>query len=771
MDQINFRPKPVLHNGRQEGDGFIDLDKLWGAFVRRLGVILACVMIAITLAGLYLFTAQPVYTAMTHVLLDENLARFAEDVESVQTAQQIDNRMSSAVEILKSKALALRVVDKAQLAENALIVDPPQSPVDMIKNTVKGVVAALLPGRPPASEEAMRAGRRQKAAAVLQQSLTVERVGRSSVIAVAVRSGDPQLSTRIARTYANSYLEEQLNANFDATEQASVWLQERLTDLNARSRQAALAVEQYKVDEGLVSPRGELLTAQQLADLNSQLIVAQADAATASARYQQYQAIVDQGVDAAVNNAVVSARETDNSIIQDLRKRFTAVRDREQGIVQQFGADHPQAIAMKAEREDLSRQIYAELEQLTGSFRNEYEVASSREKSLRDSIDRLAGKNSQANVSMVHLQELEQKAAALKTLYESYLRRFEQASQRQSFPIAKARIISEAGVPSAPSSPRKTLTMALSVVLGLMAGGAVAGMLELRERFFRTGEDVQQKLGMRFLGYLPRIGGTMAEPSSVPAESEVAQQPAPDGEPVSFRRMMRIAVESPRSSFTETLRNARLACDIVLQGRKCRVIGIVSSLPGEGKSTVAANFAGLLAASGLRTLVVDADLRNPGLSRMLATEPETGLVEVVLQETEWTKAVRVDRRSKLAIMPVTSRCKTLAHTSEFLSSSGMSQFLDSARETFDVIVVDLAPLIPVIDAKAFETQVDGFIMVARWGSTPVRTVQNLLASEPQIAAKVIGVILNNTDMQQLPRYADPGTPERLRESYADYYEG
>src|SRR5690606_38266239 len=197
----------------------------------------------------------------------------------------------------------------------------------------------------------------------------------------------------------------------------------------------------------------------------------------------------DQGVDAAVNNAVVSARETDNSIIQDLRKRFTAVRDREQGIVQQFGADHPQAIAMKAEREDLSRQIYAEVEQLTGSFRNEYEVASSRETSLRDSIDRLAGKNSQANVSMVHLQELEQKAAALKTLYESYLRRFEQASQRQSFPIAKARVISEAGVPSAPSSPRKTLTMALSVVLGLMAGGAVAGMLELRERFFRTGED------------------------------------------------------------------------------------------------------------------------------------------------------------------------------------------------------------------------------------------------------------------------------------------
>lgn len=770
MDQRSFRPKTVLHNSYQEGDGFIDLDKLWGALLRRLGVIIACVGGAIVLAALYLFTAQPLYTAMTQILLDENMSRFAEEVEDVQTAQQIDNRMSSAVEVLKSKALALRVVDEAQLDQNALVVDPPKSLVGMAKDSVRSVVAALLPGGPPASEEAKRAGRREKAAAVLRQSLTVERVGRSSVIAIAVRSPEPQLSALIARTYASAYLEEQLNANFEATERASVWLQERLTDLNARSQEAALAVEQYKSDNGLVSPRGELLSTQQLADLNSQLIVAQADAATASARYQQYRAIIDQGPDAAVDNAVVSSRDTDNSIIQDLRRRYTAIRDREQGIVQQFGADHPQALALKAERDDLSQQIYTELEQLTGNFRNEYEVASSREKSLRASIEQLAGRNSQANVSLVQLQELEQKAAALKALYESYLRRFEQASQQQSLPIAKARVISEAGVPSAPSSPRKTLTMALAIVLGLMAGGAAAGILELRERFFRTGEDVEQKLGMRFLGYLPRVGNSVAETANAAPESETVQSPMPDGEPISFRRMMRIAVEAPRSSFAETLRNARLACDVVLQGRKCRVIGIVSCLPDEGKTTVAANFAGLLAASGLRTLVIDGDLRNPGLSRMLAAEPEIGLVEVALQEVDWTQAVRVDRRSRLVIMPATSRCKTLAHTSELLSSAGMGQFLDSVREAFDVVVVDLAPLIPVIDAKAFEAQVDGFIMVSRWGATPVRAVQNLLATEPRIAAKVIGVVLNDTDMAQLARYADPGTPERLRERYAGYYQ-
>ncbi len=769
MDQVNFRPRPIFPGEARDSDTFIDLDKLWAAAIRRSGVIAICVVAAVALAGLYLFMVQPIYTAMTQILIDENLSRYAEDERDSQTVQQIDNRMSSAVEILKSKALALRVVDKGNFDQNETIVDPPQSPVDLAKGAIRSVAAMLSPGGPPPSEELARLGRREKAAAILQQALTVERVGRSSVIALSVRSADPQLSASIARAYADAYLTDQLNANFDASERASLWLQERLNDLNTRSQQASLAVEQYKVEHNLVSPRGELLSTQQLSDLSSQLIVAQADAAAASARYQQYQAIISKGPEAAVENAVVSARDTDNTVIQELRKRYIAINDREQGVVQQFGADHPQAVALKAEKGDVAQQIYRELQQLTGSFRNEFEVASSRETSLRESIERVAGRNSEANVSMVQLRELEQRAAALKSLYESYLSRFEEATQRQSFPIAKARVISEAGRPTAPSSPRKTLTMALSLVLGLMLGAAVATLLEFRERFFRTGDDVRDKLGLRFLGYLPKINGALVEekPAPPPAEPEGAVEP--QGNPISFRRLMRIAVEAPRSQFAETLRNTKLACDIMLQDRRCRVIGVVSCLPGEGKSMVAANFAGLVASTGVRTLVIDADMRNPGLTRMLGSEPEAGLVEVVLGKTPWTNAARVDRRSRLTILPMTSRSKQLAHTSELLASPGMSQFLESMKETFDVIVVDLAPLIPVIDAKAFEPYVDGFIFVTEWGVTPAKAVQSVLRSEPQIAAKTVGVILNKTDMSELHRYADPGAPERLRNTYVSYY--
>lgn len=193
---------------------------------------------------------------------------------------------------------------------------------------------------------------------MLQQSLIVERVGRSSVIAISTRSTDRQLAALIAKTYAQAYLTEQLNANFDASERASVWLQERMSDLNQRAQAAQLAVEKFKTDNNIVSSRGELMSEGQLADLNGQLIAAQADVATAAARYGQYKSIIDRGPDAAVDNAVVSARDADNSVIQDLRKRYITISDRLQGVVQQFGADHPQAVALESEKKEIARQIF-----------------------------------------------------------------------------------------------------------------------------------------------------------------------------------------------------------------------------------------------------------------------------------------------------------------------------------------------------------------------------------------------------------------------------
>ncbi|AFL49982.1 succinoglycan biosynthesis transport protein ExoP [Sinorhizobium fredii] len=755
----------------EQSDGFIDLDRLLAVVVRRARLVAAFVVLFILLGAAYLSFATPFYTSLTQILLDDNLSKYAEEEPVPTNSQMLDTQIASAVEILKSGELALRVVDKLNLSENDTLVNPPRSPATVVKDWLK-TATGLFSGGPGVSEEAARNGRRLKAAALLQQSLYVERVGRSSVIALSYRSSDQQLARNVVSTYAAAYLTDQLNANFEATERASVWLQERLADLRQRSQAAALEVEQFRSANGLTAARGELMSEQQLSDLNSQLIVAQADTASASARYEQFKSIIDQGQDAGVNNATISPKEGDNSVIRDLRTRYLAIGKREQEVAQNFGEDHPQAVSLRAEKSDIGRQIYQELQQLTASYKNEFEVARSREASLRKSIEGITGKNSDASKSLVQLRELEQKSAALKTLYESYLGRYEQATQQQSFPIAKARVISEAGVPTAPSSPKKTMTLALSAVLGLMVGGAYAAFLEFRERTFRLEGEVRSVLGHRSLGYVPLIGTrTKKTTELVRARFGSDRQPHdPSHEATPFQRLSRVVLDAPRSAFAETFRNAKLACDHMLPGNESRVIAIVSALPDEGKSIVAANFAALLASSGKRTLLIDADIRKPGLTQMITPAPRTGLVETLTGEATWPAGVKVDQRTKLAILPAGGGAADRRHQSnELLASPAMAGLIENARNSFDYVVVDLAALAPVVDAKAFTPLADGVLFVVEWGRTPSRLVRDLLNSEPQIDAKVLGVILNKTDMDELEKYSDFGGAEKYRHRYGKYY--
>ena len=451
-------------------------------------------------------------------------------------------------------------------------------------------------------------------------------------------------------------------------------------------------------------------------------------------------------------------------MIDGLKSRYLTITKREQEIASRFGADHPQAVDLRREQADVAHQIFQELSQLTSSYRNESEVARSREQSLRDSINNVAGKSSQSSGALVQLHDLEQKAAALKTLYETFLARYQEAAQQRSFPIAKARVISEASVPTTPSAPKRSMVLALSLVLGLMAGTGIGAIQEFRERFFRSADDVRNELGLKFLGYLPIIGNSALERLRERKQHRVDEG---DAGPA-FRSIMRIAVDSPGSQFAETLRNARIAADVMLQAMPSKVIGVTSVLPDEGKSTVAANFAGLLAANGSKTLLIDADLRNPGLSRMLATPPENGIVEALVGEVPWPAVVRVDRKTRLAILPTRERGQ-FAHSFELLTSLNMRRIVEAAREKFDYIVVDLPPLAPVVDAKAFAQMADGFLLVTEWGSTPRNLVRSLLQAEPQVAGKVLGVLLNKTDMKLLSRYGAYGSSEHYLHAYSGYY--
>ncbi|ESY68326.1 polysaccharide biosynthesis tyrosine autokinase [Mesorhizobium sp. M0051] len=783
MNYANFpldKRMPLPNSDAGDGEDFIDIERLLGMAARQAKVVAVCAVIGLFLGVLYLQTTPPKYQSYASVLIDEGLNKIVDDISAASTTMQTDSAILSQIEILTSTRLASVVVDKLKLDQNDAFMNPPISALAKGVGFVRSVIQYVRPSPsmpgvgdiskldPAARDALMATSRRDYAILKLQSEVQAERVGRSFVITLGYQATDPALANAVTKAYAEAYLADQLDASFDATERAAVWLQGRLTELRQSSQAASLAVEKFRAEHGLAANSdGQLMSDKQLSDLNAQLIVAQADTARASARYQQYKAIVDSGSDNAFKDAAISSDQPSSSVIAALKTRYLAVSKRLQDVEANFGPEHPQAVALAKEKADISTQIFGELKQLTESYRNEYEVAQTRETALRANVAAAQGKSSVDNQTQVKLRELDQQATALTTLYQTFLGRYEEAAQQQSFPVGKIRIISDASMPLSASSPRTIVVLGLSLVLGMLMGAGFGGLNEFNERFFRTGEDVRDRVGLKFLGYLPMIGGKLGKEEK-PGETQVDAKTAKSLSAAEKRARMRVSIDSPASMFSETLRSAKIAFDVVLEGQGSRVIGIISVLPGEGKSTVAANLAGLLATNGAKTLLIDGDMRNPGLSRGLGMEAEQGLMEAVVNGLTWQSVGKIDRQTKLAIIPAALR-GNFSHTSELLSSAGMRRFVENAKETFEYIVVDLPPLGPVVDAKAFAPLVDGFVLVTEWGSTPRAMVRSMLESEPYVANKIVGAVLNKVDLKKLAKYGSFGGSEKFFDKYSTYY--
>jgi capsular exopolysaccharide synthesis family protein len=223
----------------------------------------------------------------------------------------------------------------------------------------------------------------------------------------------------------------------------------------------------------------------------------------------------------------------------------------------------------------------------------------------------------------------------------------------------------------------------------------------------------------------------------------------------------RAVVDQPLSRFAESIRSIRLAFDYNPPKAAPQVIGIISALPNEGKSTIAASLAQLIASGGKNVIIVDCDLRNPSLSSRLSPKAAAGLVEVASGAYSLEDAIWRDPKTNLVLLPAVRR-RAAAYSSEILSDQGMHRLFERLRATYDYVIVDLPPLVPLVDTRAAAPLIDSFILVVEWGQTKIDIVQHALRSAPSINESLIGAVLNKTNIKAMARY----------ETYlSDYYDG
>jgi succinoglycan biosynthesis transport protein ExoP len=715
-------PTPAPLPYRQSSAPPIDLYKLLAIVRRQWRIAALSVAVFLLLGIVYLLLAAPKYSATTDILIDQDNSRILYQGSALERTVEDEARILSQVEVLTSDKVGLAVVDKLKLDQDPNFMSAPAGPLQMVRAVIRGVTSLFSTSSPDtASEEELR---RRAALQNIQRNLIVERLNRSYVLNIRFSWSDPVLAARVAKGVAEAYLADQLNAKYEATRLAGGWAQQRMKDLQQEALKSDLAVQKFRADHGLIAASGKLVSEQQLSELNSQLIVARTETAAAEAKYQRLQSIIDSGQP----DAIV-AGTLDSAIVNDLRSKYLEASRLASEIAEKAGPEHIQVKRLRNSMEEYRKLIFDELGRIAKSYSSEYQVAKSREEALRNIVTDATGVSADANETLVQLRELEREAETYKDLYQKFLQRYQESLQQESFPVTEARIISEAAVPQETSGPKKSLVLALCTMLGLAFGTGLGALQEFRDRFFRTGEQVAEETGMPFLGMVPLIE---------------------DG-----RSVTSYAVDHPLSLFAETLRSAKISADLSLGREKPKIIGITSVLPGEGKSTVAINFARLLASQKARTLLIDADLRNPSLTRTVASHAKAGLAEFVIDKVPLQDLLLFEERTRLAMLPAVLR-RDVPLTSELLASAEMLGLLEEARGAFDYIILDLPPLAPVVDVRAITPQVDGFACVVEWGKTPRAVVQAKLEADPPLAKKCLGIMLNKVDLDRMKLYGSEG---------------
>jgi succinoglycan biosynthesis transport protein ExoP len=756
------------------------------AFARRqlpiFVFILAC---SLVLGLVYLFTAPARYTAHAMLLIDSSRLRVLQQQQGPVGDIPLDTaQVETQVEILKSENVGLAVVKELRLTE-----DPEFTKAS---GGILGFVFNLFASPEAQSEEQLT----RKALRTFLQGRSVSRVGRTYVLDIGFTSLSPSRANGIANAIADAYIVDQLEAKYQATRRAGAWLQERIKELRTQASTADRAVLDYKEQNKIVDVGGgsavggvRLLGEQQLGELNTQLGTARAATVDAKARLERITEVMKRDVpDAAVADSLR------NEVITKLRTQYLELSNREAIWSSRYGADHLAAVNLRTQMYEIRRSIVNELGRIAESYKSDYEIAKARQEDVEKSLAALVVDSQSTNRDRLGLRDLESTAQVYHTIYDNFLQRYMEAIQQQSFPITEARVISTAAKPSQKSSPVAVAVLGIAGALGMILSFGVALIRDATDSVFRTTRQVETFLGFNCISVLPMLrtntsqeaasrlgavsgmeaGGLREQTadkrrpgagSSLTSSGNLAPARSSNvhGLPSSSedrsgkvlgsetREFMRWVVQEPLSAFAEAFRSVKMAADIAGSIRHNKVIGVTSTLPGEGKSTVSSNLAQLIAHAGKRVILIDVDLRNPTLTRALSPNARLGLIDVLAETVRLQDVLYLDSETRLAFLPTVLESR-LAHTSEILTSEAFRNFIDSLKKDYEYIILDLSPLAPVVDVRATTATVDSYLYVVEWGKTRINLVRRQLESAPELSERLLGVVLNKANVKTLERY-------------------
>lgn len=713
------------------GVASIDLWQSWLIVRRHIWIALVVPLLFVLLVGLRDLMATPLYTAQATILIKSNAPRIFDGsslgvspgADTAALSSWGDVKYKTDYKLLKARSLAARVIVTQGLATNPLFTGMTKKHAARESSAnLHPVALSIDPPDPPPSPGLIN---------VYLGDLHVAPIDGTELVAVRFTTASAKLSARLANVHVHAFIRQGIELDTQATDEAEQFLQSKLAQLKRQLEQSELALNKYRrakgIIPGLISVNG-----------NEDIVLGRLDKLSAQSQAAHLKTI-NLGTKVALINkghANVLPSVLGNGIVQSLKGQLDTLQTQYAAMSGQYKLDYLPMAQLVAKIRATKHTLVEEIHSIAASIKQQY-VAS-----LKDehALDRELKKEKEfalgLNDAAVKYAILRREADTNRQLYDVVLKRLKDVEVTGDLHASNVSVVDAATPPTHASSPRKARDLMAAALFGLMAGLGLTFVLDRQDDTIRGPQDIELNLGVPHLAMVPdfqRSAAALSEPKAI----EWVGLPAASGKEIT-------SSAGHYSYECEAFRTLRTSILLSQAGFPPKTILVTSALPREGKTTVSANLAITLAGTRKRVALVDADLRRPDCHKTLAIENHLGLTEVLAGVYELNELIRPATVAENLF--VLSAGEIPPDPSSLLGSEKMQEVLAWLADSYDFVVIDSSPVLPVTDTLALAPMVDGVVVVAD-RKTAKRDIKAGLSRLQYARARVFGVLLNKADVR------------------------
>lgn len=676
-------------------------------------LILSFMLTVVTIVTIATFRMRPVYLATARIEIDRensNILPF-QGTDSYDYMLDLDNYIETQSKVLTSETLALQTIRNLGLSNR------PEFASSSGPSEAVATGSLANQKRPPELGEFLG-------------SLAVKRVQSSRLMDVSFESTDPQVAARVVNAHIATFIEQNFRSKYDATTQASTWLADQLSELKVKvqnSEDARISYERKNQIWTLDDKQN--ITTQRLADINHELTDAQTERMKKEALFR----FAKEGKEDSV------PQMQSNTFLMDLEKQRTMAQSTYNDAAAQYGPNFPKVQRLQGQLKDLDAAIEKEKQNIVNGLESDYRESRQRESLLIGALDQQKAEVNQMAEKLVEYNILKREAESYKTLYDGLLTKLKEAGISAGLRSSNIRVVDPAMIPSYPVRPTKARNIVLAFLVGLVGGIGLALLREYLDNTVKTPDDIETLARLPSLAVVPQFAGSNGNGRGSTLLPGSASTNGHD------KRIELVAQHLPKSQMSEAFRALRTSILLSQADHPPQVILVTSALPREGKTTAAANLAVTLAQLGDKTVLVDADLRKPGVGRLLnLTGGKYAGLSSYLAGVSSLDLVTVPHPAipNLAAIPTGPLPPNPA---DLLSSHKLVEAIAELRTKYKFVVIDSPPIMAATDAVILSVQTDGVLLVVRSGETPKEAFTRTRDLLTSVKCTILGVVLNAVD--------------------------